>query len=727
MIFYAVGFILLWHVLFWGAGLAVFAMPKPWRRFWPILTVAAGFALQSTVVWIGAYLGLPGTNSYAWVSEIIPAVLLGLAIRRFGWRILWADVCRFGLVWLIMVGTFAALLLPIAIASPGLTTISLGSNDAPDYAAGARVFMEFAHADRQGFLGLTEVVRVMSVDNFFDFWLRLNHFTPSALLAINGTVLNCPPHELTSILTMFVMATTVPVVFWMARAVFGYSGAASLAISALFGISPIPWYSVAHVSPAPLIAAQAIGLLNWSAITLWQGQLTWRRGLQFGGVMTIGYALILGSYNFIVIVCIVPAIACAGVKTLCLHSWRRFARWQLIVLAPLAAAGVLFAARVEGLVERFMLFQTFDFGWKIPGLTPEGWLGLVQGGTLQPWVWAEARWLLSSVVIAALAWSIAVALWSRRRRVWIVASVTLPVLAGYSFLLLRGARAGTNASYDAFKLFTVFYPLLLPAFCWWITLRWSTRLVRWFAVAGVSMIVIGFNLVACVMFVVKLSHPPLVVGGQLRQLRKVEAMADVASINMLIPDMWPRLWANAFLLRKPQYFATHTYEGRLNTPLRGDWDLVTGILRVQFGQGGTRQITPNYALVDCRNPRFFRAQFDDGWYNLERLPGSDPWRWTRGDAALRIDNPQTHAVTIRVIIDGRGLAEQKVNLTVNGGQPTAPVAIGEKRQRTPLPRVVIPPGKSVLVLHSDKPAEIPPGDTRPLGFCVYSVTLQAVE
>ena len=46
---------------------------------------------------------------------------------------------------------------------------------------------------RTGFLGLTEVVRVMSVDNFFDYWLRLNHFTPSALIALKSSVLGREP------------------------------------------------------------------------------------------------------------------------------------------------------------------------------------------------------------------------------------------------------------------------------------------------------------------------------------------------------------------------------------------------------------------------------------------------------------------------------------------------------------------------------------------------------
>src|SRR5205807_1674820 len=127
---------------------------------------------------------------------------------------------------------------------------------------------------------------------------------------------------------------------------------------------------------------------------------------------------------------------------------------------------------------------------------------------------------------------------------------------------------------------------------WWITLRRSARLADWLVVASASVVVIGFNLVACAMFVFALSRPPLIVDGQLRQLRQIEAMPDVASVNLLIPDMWSRLWANEFLLRKPQYFLTHTYEGRLNTTLRGEWDLEGGLLALRLPDGARKEITP---------------------------------------------------------------------------------------------------------------------------------------
>ena len=98
MMYFALAFGLLLHVLFWGAGLAVLAMPRPWRRFWPVLVVPAGFGLQSAVVWAGAFANLPGTNFYAWWSELIPAALLALAWRRRGLRTGCRDAGRFGVM-----------------------------------------------------------------------------------------------------------------------------------------------------------------------------------------------------------------------------------------------------------------------------------------------------------------------------------------------------------------------------------------------------------------------------------------------------------------------------------------------------------------------------------------------------------------------------------------------------------------------------------------------------
>ena len=723
MIHYLVVFALLLHVLFWGAGAALLAMPHPWRRLWPVLIFPLGFALQSAVVWVGAHADLRGTNAYAWWSEIVPVVLLALALRRRGVRAAWSDLGRFGLVGATVGGVLALMVLPVALASRGLTTISLGSCDAADYAAGARVLMEFARTDREGFLGLAEVVRVGSVDNFFDYWLRLNHFTPAALIAFNGSVLGCAPHELTTLFTAVLLAGTVPLVFWAARAIIGYNGAVSLIVGGLFGVSPVMWYVLAHVSPGQVLAAQGIVLLTWGGVALWRGRLSAGRVMKLFVVLGTGYWLVLGSYNFFVLLCLVPAIAYAGGLAIWTRAWARFARWLPWMLVPLLACAVIFSGRVTGLAERFSLLRAFDFGWRIPLLTAEGWLGMVQGPDLAAWDFFGVRWVLSAAVVGLIVWALIRAAQQRHRGAWAALAMCLPVLAGYWFLHVRGAQLGTNASYDAYKLFAVFYPLLLPAFFWWVTLRRSRRLHEWLFVVAVGVFVIGLNLVACGMFVWKMSRPPLIVDGELRQLRKIETMPDVKSVNMIFAesDMWSRLWANAFLLRKEQFFLTDTYEARWRTPLRGDWDLEGAGVAVMLPGDARRQITPRFALVDTRHPAFVRAQMREGWHPEEFDPRSgERWRWTKAEARIEIENPHPHPLTLACTLDGWSPVERAVTLRCEGGV-TVPssVKVRGQREKFSLPAIVVPPGKSTLLLQSNPPAAAVPGDERVLGVAMF--------
>jgi hypothetical protein len=245
-------------------------------------------------------------------------------------------------------------------------------------------------------------------------------------------------------------------------------------------------------------------------------------------------------------------------------------------------------------------------------------------------------------------------------------------------------------------------------------------------VCGVAIVVVGFNVIGCGMFLWKLSRPPLIVDGDLRQLRKIEAMADVDSVNLLIPDMWSRLWANAFLLRKAQYFPTHTYEGRLNTPLKGMWDLEGGGVAVHPGEGRRRDLSPRFALVDTQAPGFVRIEPGDGWHAEEHDPRSgERWRWTKGTATLRVHNPQAQPLLLQCEIDGWSVQEREVTLGAEGEAPGAPATIKPARGRVVFPAVRVPPGESFLVLGSPTPPIAISGDPRPLGVCVFRLHVTA--
>jgi hypothetical protein len=720
-----VAFALLLHTYFWGSGAAMLLLPTPWRRYWPVFAAPVGLTLQSLVVWTGAHVGLEGTSAYGRFALLLPALLLAAAARgrpAASWA---TDLRRLAWLGLVQAGCLGLLVLPLARGTTLLTTASLGSCDAADYAAGARVLLEFARGDRAGFLGQAEVVQVMSVDNFYDFWLRLNHFTPSALIALAGAVLGLAPFEITGVLTAVLAVTVIPVGFWIARAGLRHGPRESLWVAALYGVNPLTWYAVYHVAMGQLLAAQAIGLLTWIGLEVWRRGARARVGLRWAGLLGAFFVLILGSYNFILLVALVPLVAFAGGQAVWTGSWRRFGRWLLCLLAPLALAVLVQSERVAGLAERFALFRTYDFGWAIPGLSPEGWLGIVAAPSLAPHG-GVLRLLLAAAVVAALVIALRPVRPTRPGRGFLALSFTVPVLVGYGYLLLRGARLGTLASYDAYKLLAVFHPGLLASLCLWL----SPGEGRWRVHLKVVMLglVSGLSLLPAAQFMRRMEQPPLVVDRNLAQIRELESRPDIRSVNVLNDDMWSRLWANGFLLRKPQYFRSHTYEGRLNTPLRGDWDLTSGVLRLSLPPPGSLQLNPAVALVATRSDRFVRLQFGTGWYDHEQeAAGGQPRRWMPDRAEIEVDNPQTGPVRLRWNVAGiETLAPRDLEFWF-GGERLQVTALVPGRTGDLGQEITVPPGRSVVELRTPQPLTVPGrGDSRRLGAMIHAIGVEVL-
>jgi hypothetical protein len=756
MIFFLAGFGLLLHIFFWGVGLSLLITPRVWLRHAWLFAPACGLALQSAVVWAGASVGLPGTESYARWVEFLPVILLGAGAWRVGrkkWMSVAGTLRTYAGVWLAMAVTLNALLIPMSSASKTLTTMSLASCDAADYAAGARVLQEFSRDDRTGFIGQTETVTVGKVDTFFEYWLRLNHFTPSAVVALNNAVFGWSSYQTVSVMTAVLVALSLPLVFWLARAGLRLGAAASLTVACLYGASPVLWYAVYHVAMAQLIAALAVALLTWCAVALWRTGAGWRLGWRLSAMMAVAYWLLLGAYNFIIAVALVPAVAYAGGRALHQKRLGAFLRWAVLMVTPLLVCGLVFYGRVEGLWERVGLLQQNDFGWKIPPLYPEGWFGLVADEHLNP----HGGWLRGALMGAVVA-MLAVALVRLRRKsgekVWMVVAFTVPVLVGYTYLIWRGEKLGTRASYDAYKLFAVFYPCFLGAAACWLHPGRNSPVGLRGAVAGVAALVLVFQAKADWAFSQRMKSPPLMVDRWLVQLQRIEGMKRFASFNILPVDEWSRLWANVFLLRKNQYFAEHTYEARRNTELRGDWDLLSGILTVRLPEDGDG--VPDYVdlsrqrpgsgrsfawqpvvtgesgplpfiLVNTRSRYFLRARIDAGWHGMENIPRAGTrWRWTTGDAAIRVMNPHDYPLRVAFRFNARSFTPRSLEIWQNG-QRLRKAQIGPELKVVRVGDIEIPPGESVLELRSDQAATMVEGDPRPLGFAAYGIELRVLE
>jgi hypothetical protein len=723
MLYLFVAFGLLLHLLFWGAGLALLAGPRRWRGFWPVWMAPAGVALQSAVVWIGAHTTLAGTDAYAWWSELLPLALLCWGLRRAGAREAGRALGRFSGLWVVMAGCLVLLVLPLSRVTQTLTTASMGSCDAADYAAGARVFQEFASTDRSGFIGHSRVVSVGSTHNFFDFWIKLNHFTPSALIALNDTILGLRAYQLTGLLTLVLLVLVQPLVFWTARTM-GLGWRAALWLTFIFGVSPVMWYAAYEVAPAQILAAMGIALATWSGTMMWRERHG--RGWSQAGLLAVGFAIIWGGYNFIVVVCLAPVAACVGGWALAGGQWRELGRWAGRMLLVLGATGLFFYERMTGVVERFVLFQRADFGWKIPPLWPEGWLGFVRGAELKA-VGAAEGMALATVILAAFAYA-CWRLWRRSpREGWRAAAYMLPVLAGYGILQWQGWHSGSNSSYDAYKLFSVFYPVFLAAFCPWLRWLGGRRGLAGAAIVLMVAVTLG-SLHAMRRFAVKMSGTELVVTPMLAELQAVETYPQVHSVNMLLDDYWERIWANCFMLRRKQFFRTNTYEGRSWSDLQGEWNLRGGLVQVELPGGDSVRINRRYMLERVASPWRVRAEFGSGWHDREWLRGkrTTHWRWSDGHGSLVIDNPQGRPLRIVLHLSARSLVDRDLQVWIKG-RHLRTVQVGTADHEVTVPPMTIPPGRVVLQFRSSQPPASAGGaDHRKLGVAVYHAVVEVL-
>lgn len=708
------------HAYFWGAGAMLLVLPTGRRWLSWFFAPGVGLALQSAVVWFFAIGGGRGTDRYAIWSELLPLLLLGLGMRKTGiagFRLRLRALTQGPVLVLasLVVAAGWMLVSPMAAAGSGITSSSLGSCDHADYAAGARVLAEFSRDSREGMLGVRGITEISSAEYFYDFWLRLNHFTPSALIAHNASVLGVEVYRLVSVFGAVLLLLNIPLVFLVARVLARLPQGASLAVAALYAFSPLSTYAVHQGALGQILAAHGIALLAVCAGLIW-----WRgyRGLM--PVLAAAFWLLAGGYNFILVVCLAQIVTWLGGKFLLHRRARALARATVALAASFLIVAVLFWPRLAGIVERFLLFDRHDYGWPIPLGAWDAWLGIVGNIRLAPITFGKLPWLGLGL---GFAWLVGVLVaWRRRpsRSMGFIALV-FPVACGWAILAWQ-SLGRANASYDAFKLVSVFYPGMLAGLVGVLPLR--GRVERLGSSAFIAALMI-LNVVNAIGGWQTMSAPPLRVDKHLVRLQQIEAAPQVGTVNVRIDQYWARLWADAFLLRKEHYFAVPTYEGRIVTPLRGDWNLTHSLLAVRPASAQDEiDVGPNFSLVRCTAISAVELTFGPDWHAIE-WNQTDQWRWAKGAGTILIDNTTDRRVDASVYLRLQGIRESdEAEILHEGGAVTRLSASGVPRQFGPF-ALSLPPGRSRLVVRSTSSGvRNAPGDARPLGFALHGLRLK---
>ena len=707
-----------------GAPWAMLILPQRWRMHWPVVAPLAGVALVSLVAWVGAMAGVRMSLGWAWSgigAALVAAVVVVVRERARLARLVASVWMRHAGVLALALVALLSIARPLTEARLGLTTVSLGSCDAADYAAGAALLRDVRPDDSSGFNGQTETVALRSVTTFYGHWLRLNHFAPAALLAWFSVLFGLPLFKLTTALGIALHAAAVPAVFWVARAGLRLGAIGAWAVAASWACSAPAVYGVAQTALGQIMTVPAVALLTWAGQRAFAEGGHWRGALRWAPLAATGFVVLIAAYTFALVFVLAPLAA-----ALLWLSWRE-RRWGPLGravgtgLAALAPVALTFGERLAGLADRFALFEAIDFGWHIPVFTPERWLGwfgdarLEAGSAVVGWC-ALAVW-----PVAALAYGIPA--WRRDRRAIGVAVAWLATVAGgYTLLALKGAREGSNELYNAYKVFVLLQPLGLAALA--LPLRGAKAAGHAMRVAAVvlaaGLVALHWTGVAPVREALR--QPALWVDKPLQSIAVVATRTEVGSVNMLLEPMWARLWANSMLLNKRQYFRTETYEGRRATPLRGDWDLRDGLLAVDTGDGDTVALGGGYHLVRRLGAGSLQLDLGPGWHAAEG-GGAERWVWSGGgEAVLQFLNPRAGPVSVQLDFGLQGNGARTASVGQDGREHplwAGPLTAGIRA--ITIERIVLPPGETLLRIRSLEPAFAPPGDGRMLGFALHDL------
>jgi hypothetical protein len=120
----------------------------------------------------------------------------------------------------------------------------------------------------------------------------------------------------------------------------------------------------------------------------------------------------------------------------------------------------------------------------------------------------------------------------------------------------------------------------------------------------------------------------------------------------------------------------------------------------------------------------FDAEFGPSNWWLPETEGKDSWRWSSGDSAFTIHNPQPFAVLADVSF---GLATGDVraaSLSVRGRVVWHTMVRPGEYGEAGVSGIELPPGDTVLLFQSDRPAVAPGhGDRRPITFSVRDLKI----
>lgn len=708
--------------ILWGVSIGVWLLPQGWRRHLWAISISIGLSLQVTLAWIVVFAG--GTvGEIAKLSHLLPIICLAIAltIRRRRW-LLWATLSsrETRVMFSLVVLATCCSLLPTGVFSPlahnGLSTISIGSHDAPDYALGGRLLLEKGKHLTNGFWAQDEVHQFGEALNIWTFWTRLNHFGPAAILAFTAGTFDLPMWKLGTVLSAAIGAAGAGLCFTVARAVFRTPLRSALLIGTLYSISPLWMYAVYHVAIGQLMGTLALSalLLLASAIPNAKRRMIGIRHCIIGAILV---GLLVGSYPIMIVYAAAGCIGMAVIRSLQLRSPRYALRTTLWLGIACLATAAVFPTRFYALITTVIYFGGGLFGWAMPPMHLSSMLGMTRGSEMNPLPPAFSM-MFGTIVVLYLVFGLFQG-WRKGRMGFATALVIVAIVLGSRTILTALDPADSNwASYKVYKAVAVFLPTFLPSV--FIGLSYQGLIGRRFTTACVLAVMVVIPAVSLRTLWHPVARASMRTGPELEELSRAESDPEITGVNIVATRLWDRIWSSTLLAEKKQYFSESTYTARGIVELRGDWVLEDAFCGIY--SENTKHVGTTLILRPTGAPPKALLSFGEGWWSDE---GTHRWSGSAGNKMeFKIDAASD--LLIAVSLAGTFLeGGPKVEAFINRD----PVEVRQAGGKLVMERVPVPHGISTLMILVDSPPLRGPNpqDPRTLLYKMFSVEMQEVR
>lgn len=563
-IFYSLLNVILYVYL--GIGLVLLVTPKQLRRYSLFLSPLVGYCYCTLLGWYFYRFNFAGTDAYAWAILLPPNIFLYFAYRQIK---LQSDelkqIFEKGLLGPLVIGIISFLIIsyPFMSSSNGVTAMSLFNNDIIAYSSTGECLKECARLDTQGVFGQWG----------FRIWADEQVFGAFFAPAFSSSLLGLETYQVQNMICVIFFVFSVLLVYILARELFRYKYVPALAIAALFGLSPIMFYTIYNGFLSQVIAtglSLGLFLINvhafghckkfseyFSYITLaiifnWGLSITYPHVLFFIYFIILLYLFVICVFNKSII------LALQGVS---------------FVFTSLALTGFLSLYRAKEVMLQLLRMGKVVAGWHVPWFSLDGIFGIfISGQPLGPNT-KFISMILSVILFVVLSLGFFKAYKEERYYFYFVGSGLFVVIMGYILLSYQGRTPTEWGGYKSYKFLSFFLPIILLSSLILfrkIELISRNRMRYFFQVFFI--LLIGGNFFSSSLLAHKMSNTSLQVTKKMADLKKNENLPLLASINILGESWWDIMWATNFLLRKKLYRETPTYYPA--SKLEGEWDLV---------------------------------------------------------------------------------------------------------------------------------------------------------